>query len=78
MAAKPADELCAPADDPRLRPSEQLVSREGHEVGAGGDRVPREGLVGQREEAAGAEVVEQGQRRAGAPPPQARRWRDAR
>ena len=44
-------------EDPGLRPTEQLVAREADEVGAGGERVPDGGLVVERREDAGAEVV---------------------
>ena len=42
-----------------LRPAEQLVAAEADEVGAGGERVPRGRLVGDLDERARAEVVEQ-------------------
>ncbi len=59
MAAQPADELGAAADDPRLRPAEELVAGERDEVGACGEGVPGKRLVGEREQASGAEVVDE-------------------
>src|SRR5207342_2052627 len=35
VAAQPLDELCAPDDDPGLRPSEELVAGEADEIRAG-------------------------------------------
>ena len=58
VAAEPLDEGGAPDDDPRLRPAEQLVPREAHEVGAGRDARPRaDGSSSNVEERARAEVV---------------------
>ena len=64
MAPQPLDEVGAADDDPRLRAAEQLVAAEADEVGAGGERRARRRLVGQVEQRAGAEVVEQRQRAA--------------
>ena len=61
MPAEAPDELGATADDPCLRPAEQLVTRERDEVGAVGERIACERLVGQRHEAARPEIVEQRQ-----------------
>ncbi len=59
MPAQPADELGAAAHDPRLGAAEELVAGERHEVGACGEGVAGKRLVGQRQQASGAEVVDE-------------------
>ncbi len=61
VAAQALDEVGAPRDDPRLRPAEQLVAREGDEVGARGEALARGRLVLERRERARAEVVDERQ-----------------
>ena len=61
MAAEALDEVGAPDDDPRLRPAEELVAREGDEVGARGEALARRRLVLERRERARAEVVDERQ-----------------
>ena len=64
MAPQLRDQLALTDDDPRLRPAEQLVAGEQHEIRAGGEalrdgRLRREAELRRVEQAAGAEVVEQ-------------------
>ncbi len=61
MTPQLLDEVGAPRDDAGLRAAEQLVAAEADEVGAAGERVTGGRLVGDRDERAGAEVVEQRQ-----------------
>ena len=61
MTPQPTDQLRPAADDPGLRPTEQLVAGEGDEVGAAGDALRHERLVRERSQAARAEIVEQRQ-----------------
>ena len=68
MAAQLLDEIGAPDHDPRLRPAEQLVAREAHEVGAGRQARASRRLVPDVDERAGAEVVDERQARAAEPP----------
>ena len=64
MAADALEHGRLPHDHARLRPAEQLVAREAHHRGTGLDRAARGGLVGQIgqvEQLAGAEIVDQRQ-----------------
>src|SRR5581483_7846526 len=59
VAAEARDEAGAAAEDPGLRPAEELVAREGDETRAGGETLRDERLVAERHEAARAEVVDE-------------------
>ena len=64
VAADARDELAAADDEAGLRAAEQLVAREGDEVGALGDRLgdgrlARQAVGGEVDEGAGAEVVDE-------------------
>ena len=60
MAPQPLDELGAAEHDPRLRPAEQLVAGEAHEVGAAGERSCAVGSAADTAiERARAEVVDE-------------------
>ena len=61
MAAQPLDEVGAADDDAGLRPAEQLVAGERHEIGAGREALLRRRLVRELDEDAGAEVVDERQ-----------------
>ena len=78
MAAQLLDQVCASDDDAGLRAAEQLVAAEADEVGAVGERAARGRFVGEVEQRARAEVVEQRQRRGVARPRPARRATAAR
>ena len=45
MAVQPLNELGAPEHDPRLRPAEELVPGETHEIGAPFERLPHRRLL---------------------------------
>ena len=47
--AHPGDEVRPADDEPGLRPADQLVAAERHEVGAGRQALGRHGLMGQAE-----------------------------
>jgi hypothetical protein len=49
VAAKPGDEIGSADDEARLWSPDELVAREGHEVGAGRQSLGRHRLVGQAE-----------------------------
>jgi len=60
------DQVPAPGNQPRLRPAEQLVAAESHEIGPGGEHVAHHGLLGQTvlrevDQAARAEIDDEGQ-----------------
>src|SRR4029079_11087305 len=59
VAPKLLDERGVADDDARLRSAEQLVAAEADEVGARGERRARRRLVGEVDERAGPEVVEE-------------------
>ena len=59
VPAQPLDEVGAAGDDPGLRPAEQLVAREADEVGAGGEARSGGRLALERDERAGAEIVDE-------------------
>ena len=61
VPAEPLDQLGAAREDPRLRAAEQLVAREAHDVGAGGEARRGRRLVADRRERARAEIVDERQ-----------------
>ena len=61
MPAQALDEIGPADDDPRLRPAEQLVAREGHEMGARLEALARGRLVTESARRPGAEVVDEDQ-----------------
>ena len=61
----------------RLRPAEQLVAGEGHEVGARAEALRRRRLVADRHEGARAEIVDRAEARGRGRPRRARRARAA-
>ena len=62
MAAQTLDQVGATDDDPRLRPAEQLVAREAHEVRSAGEARRRGRLVTRQfEQRARAEIVDERQ-----------------
>ena len=73
VTAQALDEVGPAGDDPGLRAAEQLVAGEADEVGARRQRRGRGRLALDVDERAGAEVVDERQRRGGARRPRARR-----
>ena len=61
MTAQPLDEVRPSDDDSRLRPSEQLVSGEADEVGAGAETLRRSGLVSNAGKGPRSEIVHERQ-----------------
>ena len=75
---QPLDQVGAPDDDPGLRAAEELVAGEADEIGTRGEAAARGGLVTERHERPGAEVVDERQARLASRPRPARTGRAAR
>ena len=61
VSAELLDELLAPDDDPRLRPSQELVAREADEIGTRREAAGDRGLVTKLADGARSEIVDERQ-----------------